>query len=173
MDTIIHLLVGLILAFAFFNDRQKVERIVTVSLSIAPDLALSTFTFVKDCNSWFSCNIYPSWIWFPYAVSHSIITFIVLGSICYVFLRRWFLPFILGWGSAHILIDLLTHSGQYGIRFLYPFSSTVFPGFGLWTEHTAALPGIWICLLVLLGIVIVVNDEKKQKKKAKKRKLRK
>jgi len=172
MDTLTHLLIGLILAFAFFNDKQKVERIVTVCLSMAPDIFLSGFSFVKYCNLWFNCNIYPSWIWVPYAVSHSTITFVVLAAVCYIFLRRWFLPFILGWGSAHILIDLFTHSGQYGIRFLYPFSSIVFPGFGLWTEHIAAIPGIWVCLLVLFGIIVIVNDEKKQRKKSKKRKSR-
>src|SRR5581483_2073015 len=89
------------------------------------------------------------WVWNVYNPSHSAVLFgIVFAIVC--FLRKNPPLEMLG-GALHIVSDVFTHTGLFGVRFLWPVSAIHVDGIPwetpwLLAANYAALLSVWLFL---------------------------
>lgn len=122
--------------------------------AIAPDLALIPYLsfvgyFMLLGKPLAEAKTFPPlWVYSIYQLLHSYLFWFVMGLILFLFARKYFMGFILGWG-LHITIDVFLHQGHFANRPLFTLSDLAIKGFFKWEES-------WVFILINYCIVLMI-----------------
>lgn len=161
MDIVSHILIGKIVSF--FNRKTKKADIFAMLFSFLPDLTQIPFyiylgfenmrPFLFPYNSdWNGGKIFHPFLTILWEIPHSFFFLFLIILPIVIFLK---LPKIAFFAYFfHLLIDILTHSGEWAIKPFYP-SSLIIDGFtNGWAWSTSWLFSSW---LILSLIVILLS----------------
>lgn len=132
MDIISHAL----LTNLIFKDAPTSQRLLATAFGILPDLV----AFGSMFNSVFLRKIlffkkpphslFPPYIMRLYFICHSLIIWLIVFLLLWLFGFKWLAIAFCGWG-LHIVIDIFTHSRHsFPTHILWPFSNFYFSGIG-------------------------------------------
>ncbi len=156
MDVLFHLVSGLMLAKIFQNENV----LAVLIFSVLPDLLGAAYfnllciknapkkSLVKFIGEWKRrSHFYGTWDKFAYRITHSIVGWVFITSLAYLFLKNFeilSLAYLI-----HILIDLPTHEGEISPRLFYPFHDWSIHGL-YWATNIRILFLFWACLMLLM-----------------------
>ncbi len=101
----------------------------------------------------------PSWVFTIYDITHSFLTWAIIGIALYFIARRvWPIVFAAG---AHIALDIVTHCSYFPTPYLWPLSHKSFCGVGWTNPFVFGLN--WLCLAILFTIIGVHEWQKRHK----------
>lgn len=160
MDIVSHALIGKIISIP---QKSKRATFWTIFFSLLPDVSLTPFyvflgiinkrPFLIAYNSdWQGArNLYPV-LDFIQSMGHSFLfALIIILPIIIIFK----LPKIAFWAYIiHLLLDLPTHTEEWGVKPFYPFNYTVYGFTDAWSWPLYIMAISWI---VLTAIIILVN----------------
>ena len=97
---------------------------------------------------------------FLYAMSHSIIVFLIFFIILSLIFRKPLWP-MFGW-LIHILIDIPTHGrdAEWATPYLWPLTSPASPGIQWWTNPWFTVINYMLLIIVYVILVIIVKSKK-------------
>ena len=132
-----------------FGRRSRHDFYLAILFGMLPDLlSFGIFTPIRIASivsgqrtgDLWSTNTIPTYVHTLYSITHSLVVFIALLGILYLFARRFAVPF-LAYG-LHILVDIPTHSDLFfPTPFLWPLSNFTVNGIP-WGEPIIYLPNI-------------------------------
>lgn len=155
MDIISHAL----LTNLVFKDAPEQERWLAIIFGTMPDLV----SFGSMFNSVFLRKIlffkkppkslFPPYIMVLYDICHSLIVWLAIFLILWLFTPHWLALSWCGWGF-HILLDIFTHNKRsFPTRILYPFSNFHFSGIG-WSNKWFMLFNYLLILFLYLFVYL-------------------
>jgi hypothetical protein len=101
-------------------------------------------------------SVIPSWVGMSYNVTHSFVTWILIGALLYWLGKRYW-PIVFA-AIAHIALDIPTHCSFFPTPFLWPLASYTYCGVSWATPWIFRLN--WLCLALIFTLIGVHEWQK-------------